>query len=105
MTEVKSFEEIEAAAQGGRRSLPRRVAREMAALLGLRLKDGWGLRLLTEQLGVPVSTYKAYERHTYAQEFLPMRVIKNLLPLFIGRGDPPITRTSARSFGLQAGEG
>ncbi len=68
-------------------------------LQAIRTRAGYSQRALADAIGMAQATYATYERsRVYKQPYLPMRLVERLLPVVVGRGDPPIGE--AEVYGL-----
>ncbi|MCG0995311.1 transcriptional regulator [Acetobacter indonesiensis] len=75
-------------------------------LKDLRNRAGYTVREFADALGYidKHSSYRTYET-TFKKEFLPIPMVKNMLPLLVDRGEPPITPNEVWSLaGVSAGE-
>lgn len=61
-----------------------------ARLRKLRERAGMGVRELARTLGKKVSTYSDYESDVRGFKPLPVELVQGLIPVLLGRGDPPI---------------
>jgi SOS-response transcriptional repressor LexA len=68
------------------------------ALKSLRVRAGLTIRGIADQAGMKFSTYNSYER-TFAKEYLPVSLVKRLLPVLVGRGSPPISEQDVLVLG------
>lgn len=62
-----------------------------AQLRMIRERAGLTVRALAEAIEAPLSSYSSYERETFKQPWLPMKLVRRLMPHLVGRGVPPIT--------------
>ncbi|WP_349934922.1 S24 family peptidase [Acetobacter sp. A11-2] len=72
----------------------------------LRNRAGYTVREFAEALGYEdkYSSYRTYET-TYKREFLPIPMVKAMVPLLVDRGEPPITPNEVWGLaGVSAGE-
>jgi phage repressor protein C with HTH and peptisase S24 domain len=69
-------------------------------LKALRERSGWKVRALAKELGYgeAYSTYSSYES-TYKKQFLPPELVRKLVVLLSGRGDPEITESEVLALG------
>ncbi|MGO2958644.1 MAG: S24 family peptidase [Acetobacter sp.] len=75
-------------------------------LKALRNRAGYTVREFAEALGYDDkhSSYRTYET-TFKKEFLPIPMVKNILPLLVDHGEPPITANEVWSLaGVSADE-
>lgn len=72
----------------------------------LRERAGYTIRDFARELGYgeKYSSYRTYET-TYKKEFLPLLMVKQMVPLLVDRGEPPITPNEVWNLGgVTAGE-
>ncbi len=67
-------------------------------LMALRKRAGLSVRKLSEEIGRSHSTYYMYERN-YKKAYIPMDWVELLIPRFVGRGSPPITKEEVLALG------
>lgn len=75
-------------------------------LKNLRSRAGYTIREFAEALGYEDkhSSYRTYET-TYKREFLPIPMVKAMVPLLVDRGEPPITPNEVWALaGVTAGD-
>ncbi|MFT9253831.1 MAG: helix-turn-helix transcriptional regulator, partial [Acetobacter okinawensis] len=75
-------------------------------LKALRERAGYTIREFARELGYgdKFSSYRMYET-TYKKDVLPLPMVKTMVPLLNGRGEPPITANEVWNLaGVSAGE-